>query len=1645
MAAIRLAQALTDEGRPATPAEQQVLARWSSWGAVSDIFDETKENWASEREELRSLLDEDAFTQARRTVLNAHYTDPAYSREMWAALDRLGFTGGEVLEPGAGSGTFIGTAPETARMTGVELDKTTAAIAAGLYPDATIRAESFVDTRFPSGHFDATIGNVPFENVSLYDPVHNAAGHSMHNHFIIKSLALTRPGGFVAVLTSHYTLDAQNPSARREMNALGDLVGAVRLPSGAHRRSAGTEALTDLLIFRRREAGIEPANTIWEQVVPVDVDGTTVKINAYYDWKPENVLGTHHVGTGMYGSETLSVKGDIADTPALLRTALTAITTDATAFGLVATPRSAEAEAARAAYLPAAAHEWDGTITAQADGSFTVVTDGAHQPYAVPRSNAVELRSLLGLRDAASALLTAEATTQEDSPETDELRRSLRGQYETYVAKYGPINRWDAQRTGRVDDEGTDIMARKTPAPIRRLRPDPFSPLVLALERFDDATRTAAPAAILTKRVVTQRPPIRGVETPSEAVGASLDQNGRIDLPTIAYLLGQDEETAAEAIKPLTYIDPDTGSYVHAPEYLSGNVREKLESAKLAAIDNPEFARNVDALTEVQPTPLTIEDIRAHIGAVWIDADTHQKFLREILNDPNLTVTNQVSGMWDVKGNRQTIRATSEWGTSRRSAPELAKLIMEQSEIKVTDRVEQFDGKYRDIFNAVETTAAQEMADKMRERFSDWVWEEPERAQRLVTEYNQRFNSIALRDYTGAGEYLTFPGLSAVLTPRSHQRAAVARMLAEPAVGLFHEVGAGKTLEMVIGTMELKRQGLVSKPAVVVPNHMLEQFTREWMQAYPNARLLAASSEDVTKDKRRLFVARAAANDWDAILMTRTAFQSIGTSPETQAAYIDKSVSELRTALANADPSERISVKRLERAVLNAENKMEKTLDMPRDPGVTFEKTGIDYLVVDEFHGYKNLATESNISDARIEGSVRAADMHLKLEWLRETHGDRVATVATATPLANSITEAYVMQRYLRPDLLEKAGIRTFDAWAATFAESTTEMEVAPTGGDNFRQKTRLAKFQNVPEMLRMWHVFADVKTAADLQLPVPLIRMREDGNRAIATIITPPSPELQEYVANIAVRAERIADRKVTPEEDNMLLVSGDGRKAALDLRMVGGAPTSGPTKLKSVADKVYLEWQAAKDNIYTDELTGEPSPVPGALHIVFSDLGTPKKAEWSAYQEIKDQLILRGMPAEKIRFIHEAKSDADKGRLFAEARSGHISVLLGSTEKMGVGCNVQARLASYHGVDIPWRPADVEQRIGRAIRQGNQNAEVALYQYVVEGSFDTYMYQMVERKARFIAQVMRADLTTREIEDIGATQLSAAEAKALASGNPLMLEKATVDNELGRLTRLERAYSRNQSLLSSTKRLELGRITANERDIAALEAALPNTADTSGDNFRMTVNDALYTTRVDAAHAIGQWSARVGIRNLPSYLDRKFGAIGTIGGHTIMATARGDGKDVQLEFSLHGVPRSEISMARDYFLESGTGFITRLEHQAGRLETTISELREATIASQAELEQVEARQGETFKYKDELAAAQKLSAEVNRKLAEQQLASVTAKNAPPPAPTDERSEPPQQTASTPPRRQGRRNPDPNTGPVTGSGHYGPGPSVGR
>ena len=1227
--------------------------------------------------------------------------------------------------------------------------------------------------------------------------------------------------------------------------------------------------------------------------------------------------------------------------------------------GLTMTLRSAQPSprpvAATASDLEA------GYLEAHRDGTFTCVIDRRAVAYRPPLSQAAELRQLLGLRDTVVALLEAESESIDDTDEMDRLREELNRRYDAYARQHGPINRFAWRRTGHVDPEtGEERMARVRPRQ-GGFRSDPFANLVFALEHFDPVDQRATKADIFRERVVAPRAPHLGANTPEDALAICLDAHGRVDLAEIARLLGVEEPAIRAMLGTLVFDEPGADRLVPAAEYLSGNVRRKLARAEAAALDDPRFETNVAALRAALPPDLGPGEITAKLGAAWIDAPYVQQFLREILDDPGLAVEHPGASTWTVRAsNRRGVLSTSRWGTERCPGARIAQAVLEQRQIRIYDDLPGGGS----VLNLAETAAAQAKAVEMGERFSEWIWEDPDRATELTRVYNDRFNSIALRTYDNV--HLSLPGLALTFLPHPHQTAAVARIIAEPGVGLYHEVGAGKTAEMVMGAMELRRLGLVNKPAFVVPNHMLEQFSREFLQLYPRARILAAHKEDLERDRRRLFVSRCATGNWDAVIMTESAFGRIPMSVERQREYLEREVEIIKTQVKRSEAEGGLTVKRLERELLNAEERLKKLLDGAKDPGVTFEQTGIDYVFRDEGHRDKNLRTPSNIPDAAIDGSQRASDMHMKLSYLREKHPARWGTRATATPIANSMTEMYTEMRYLRPDLLEQAGIEDFDQWAATFGEVVSGIEVAPDGS-GFRMKSRFARFINVPELLRIFHVFGDVKTADDLKLPAPALAPRAgDGERAPETVVVPASPELLDFMGELAARADKVRGGISRKGEDNILSIATEGRLAALDLRLVRRR-TLHPSKVDVAADRIARIWAEHRNDVFSAP-DGTAHPTPGALQIVFADLGTPRPGEWSVYEQLRGELALRGVPKEEVRFVHEATNDQEKGELFAACRNGQVAVLIGSTERMGVGTNVQDRAIALHHLDCPWRPADIRQREGRILRQGNRNPEVRILRYVTEASFDGFVWGTVERKATFIGQVMRGRLDVREIEDVGDVTLSYQEVKALATGNPLLLDQAKAEAELTRLERLERAHARDKVQLRGT----IQRSTADIADlnglVSALDAAIARRRDTRGEAFAIEVDGQPTTKRADA-----ELRLRKALLRLMSDPWTRGGVpttVGSLGGFPVSAKVEGIGVDrAELVISLHAVPESEVALPAAELGEAS--LVSRLENRLTRLEHVREQTAGRIERLRAEVVTAEVLLGRPFAYSPQLGAA--------------------------------------------------------------------------
>ena len=1317
---------LQAEQRAATVDEQAVLGRWASWGAIPNVFADDPDDWAATASQLRELVSDTEWTAARRTTINAHYTGAALVAPVWRFLTRVGLTGGTVLEPGCGSGNFIGFAPaefdEALSWIGIELDPITAQIAQHLYPDADIRNEGFETTAMHDASVDLVVGNVPFGQVALNDPIHNPTRESIHNHFIVKGLRLLRPGGYLAVITSRYTLDARNPTARLAMADLADLEFAARLPSSAHHEVAGTSAVTDLLILRRRPEGAPVENVgEWADTSTIDTLDGPVVVNEYLANRPQLILGTPRLG-GAYGRDMLRVEGRL-DELALDRL-ISAAADVAVELGHRQQPIAPAPTIDRTAAVVVVDQHVDttrlkpGSIVALANG-FGRYLDRSVIEYDAPASAHHELRALCQLRDLLGELLDVQTRSGDDAAIV-RLQAELNDVYDRYEARYGPLNRFTWGRTGRVDpDTGDEIMRRNRPR-MGGFRDDPDAPSVFALEDFDPATQTATKTAVFTQRLLQPRSIVTATDDPGEAILLCLDQVGRVDLDVIARLLDVDEATARELLGTLVYDDPtEPGRLVPAADYLSGNVRVKVAAAVAAAAVDDRYDRNVAALNEVQPIDLAPDEIDIRPGQPWIPTAVLVEFIRNELEANTVEVIHDpITASWEIKvpsWQRASVTMTSTWGTDRKDAVALLHAAANNTTVTVYDTVD--DAR---ILNQAATLDAREKQQLLVSRFAAWVWEDPARSEQLARIYNDLFNAQVPRQYDGS--HLSLPGLVHTFTPRDHQLAAVARILAEPTVLLAHDVGAGKTATMVIAAMELKRLGMVNKPMVVVPNHMQEQFCTEWRGLYPAAKVLFPTAAEQGPAGRKQFVARAAVGEWDAVVITESVFERIPLDPATEARFIDGQVAQLRQAMSNLragdSNAKSRTVKDIELRVLKLEEKAKALLSRSgKDDGANFEQLGVDYLFVDEAHHAKNLAITTRLQGQSKPGSGYASQIDIRLQWLRERHGPKVLTMATATPIANSLSEMWVMQHYANPELLEVAGVAPFDAWAANFAEQVTRLELAPEG-THYRIATRLAKYRNVPDLVAMFGAFADIRTRDDLDLVVPAVR---NGQPEI--VVVPSDDQLRTFVASLGERAEQVRSGVVDPTEDNMLKISGDGRAAALDVRLVGLDEPLGATKVTTAAKRIHQLWEATRDRHFNDP-SGNPHPRPGGLQLVFVELGTPGGKRWGLYEQLRTELGALGVPLAQVRFMHGARNAREKEQLFSDCRNGNVSVLVGTTEKMGVGTNVQARCVALHHLDCPWRPADVEQREGRIIRQGNQNDTVDVLRYVTAGSFDVYMW---------------------------------------------------------------------------------------------------------------------------------------------------------------------------------------------------------------------------------------------------------------------------------------------------------------------------------
>lgn len=1426
LAAVRLLKSLEAADRPATAEEQQVLSQYVGWGGMASAFSPNNRRY----EQLRSLLTEDEYKAARASVLNAHYTSPVIIKAMYTALGQMGFEGGKVLEPSMGVGNFFGMLPESmvsSQLTGVELDSISGRIARKLYPNADIKITGYENTKFADNSFDVAIGNVPFGDYSLHDKRYDKDHLLIHDYFFVKTLDKVRPGGIVAFVTSKGTLDKANPAARRLMAEKADLLGAIRLPNTAFKANAGASVTTDILFLQKRDTPPEQLPA-WTETGK-NADG--MELNNYFLQHPEMILGTMQEVTTQYGKDTACVPDPNVELEDLLSAAVLHLGHENVFQSNTQDMPAPETADVFQSNTPI--DELRPFSYAVQDGKLMFKeADGNLVPSEMNATAVKRAISMIGIRDAARNLIEAQRDGCDDE-QLHALQADLTQNYDTFVKEFGNIHK-----------RGNKLAFRK----------DAGYPLLLALEKLDDEQNVIGKTAIFSKRTISPHIVATHADTPEDALGLSLAERGKIDFAYMSALLdGMPQGQITAALRQQIFLDPQTQEWQPADEYLSGNVRAKLDIARAAAQSDPDFAVNVQMLERVQPEPLTAADINVKLGTTWIPPEDINRFIRDVLHPPFYTLNkiktsySDAAKLWYVSNksadNDPHSLAYTKYGTSRVNAYELLELSLNLRDVQVSD-VKIIDGKEKRVPNTKETIKARNAQDALRQAFKDWVFDDPARRERLVGYYNEHFNTTRPREFDGS--HLTLPGINPSIQLYSHQKDAVARILYGGNALLAHCVGAGKTWTMAAAAMELRRLGLSHKPMFVVPNSLTEQWGTEFQQLYPGANILVATEADFTKENRKAFCARIATGDYDAVIIGHTQFEKIPLSPENERRHIERQLDTLELSLTDAKRNKDLNftVKRLESSKKKLETRLEKLMDAKeKDDVVTFEELGVDRLFVDEADEFKNLALFTkmrNVGGINTSAAQKSEDMLAKCEYLNEKTDYHGVCFATGTPVSNSMTELYTMMRYLQNDTLESVNMTDFDSWASNFGETVTAMELAPEG-TGYRTKTRFAKFCNLPELINLWRQAADIQTADMLDLQRPEVEYHN--------VKAQPTAAQQAMVQELGKRADRVRSGAVAPYEDNMLAITNDGRKLALDQRLADPSLLDNPgSKLNMVVENVFNTWESSK-------------PTKGT-QLIFCDLATPSAAgkdsgRFCAYDDIRDKLIAKGVPADQIAYIHDADTPAKKNALSSKMKSGAIRVLIGSTAKMGAGFNVQERLVALHHVDCPWRPRDVEQRDGRILRQGNTNEKVHIYRYVTEGTFDSYNWQTVENKQKFISQVVTGKSPARTCDDIDDAALSYAEVKALAAGDPEIKERMELDVDVQKLSVLRTAYHNDQYKLEDDVNVNLPHsIVKKENMIAALKAdkatLTANHAQTEGATFRIELNGKTYTAKDKAGEAL-------------------------------------------------------------------------------------------------------------------------------------------------------------------------------------------------
>ena len=1356
--AIRTLFKLEEEHRGATAEEQQVLSQYVGWGGLADAFDPSKDSWAKEYAELKGLLSEDEYAAARSSTLNAHYTSPTVIRGIYDAVERMGFRSGNILEPSMGVGNFFGMLPDSmadSRLYGVELDSITGRIAKKLYPQADITVAGF-ETTDRRDFYDLAVGNVPFGNYKINDKAYNKLGFSIHNYFFAKAIDQVRSGGIVAFVTSRYTMDSKDSTARKHMAERADLLGAIRLPNNAFKANAGTEVVSDIIFLQKRDrpADIEPP---WVQLGETE-DGFT--INSYFVDHPEMVLGELTTESTQYGREECTVRpiegAVLADQLAEAIQHIEGLYTEVE----VETPDIADAENERH-ILPADPDVKNFSYTV-VDGEVYYRENSVMTQVELSDTAKGRVTGMVELRQIVNELIDQQLN---DYPDADiqATQEKLNAAYDAFSAKYGLLN---DRKNGRLFEQDSSYY------------------LLCSLENLDEQGQLKSKAAMFTKRTIRPERTVTSVDTPTEALAISIGERGRVDLPYMAELLGTpgDYERITSELSGVIFKDPGTdptdpeAGWQMADEYLSGNVRAKLRMAQLAAETNPEFAVNVTALEKAQPKDLEASEIDVRLGATWLAPEIIQKFMAETFQIPYYlrhavkVRYSPYTAEWRIEGKsamgRGDITSTETYGTSRANAYKILEDTLNLKDVRIYDAIEDEEGRPKRVLNKTDTMLAQQKQQVIKDAFANWVWQDPQRRIALVKQYNELFNSTRPREYDGS--HIHFVGMNPEITLREHQRNAIAHVLYGGNTLLAHEVGAGKTYEMAASAMEAKRLGLCQKSLFVVPNHLTEQWASEFLNLYPNAKLLVARRKDFETANRKKFCARIATGDYDAVIIGHSQFERIPLSFERQERIIQEQIYETLAAIneLKAHAGENFSIKQMEKTRKTLETKLEKLRsDERKDDVITFEQLGVDRLFVDESHAFKNLFLYTkmrNVAGLSTSEAQKSSDMFGKCRYLDEVTGGRGVIFATGTPVSNSMTELYTVMRYLQYGTLQKKNLTHFDCWASTFGETTTAIELAPEG-TGYRARTRFAKFFNLPELMSMFKEVADIKTSDQLHLPVPEAKFE--------TVVAKPSEIQKEMVQELSKRAAKIHSGTVDASEDNMLCVTNDGRKIGLDVRLMNPMLPDDPnSKLNVCVQNVLKIWEEGKEQKLTQ--------------LLFCDLSTPKNdGNFNVYDDIRKKLISAGVPENEIEFIHNADTEAKKAALFSKVRSGDVRVLLGSTAKMGAGTNVQSRLVAVHHLDVGWKPSDMTQRNGRIIRQGNMNKEVKVFNYVTEGTFDSYLFQTLENKQRFISQIMTSKSPVRSCEDVDEQALSYAEIKALCAGNPLIKEKMDLDVQVAKL----------------------------------------------------------------------------------------------------------------------------------------------------------------------------------------------------------------------------------------------------------------------